>query len=129
MASKPQWPDDLVVECDNLLPLTNGIIVENIAKWIPRQSCQTAVQVPDFRKRVERQVKALDELGFRSESKALLKQSQQSIHKIEKLQEFSLTLAQCGDYPRQPAPSVSTPVRSLRRRLPAPWEDRGCRRS
>ncbi len=37
-----------------------------------------------------------------------------SINRVEKLQSYQLTLAECEDYPRQPAPTGTTPVKELR---------------
>lgn len=57
---------------------------------------------------------ALEKLGFHKEAEALIRQAHRSIYNVEKQQQFSLTLAQCDDYPRQPEPTDSTPVRVLR---------------
>lgn len=114
MAESGHWPDRYLQECDGLLAVAQGQIVSKVADWIPRQICYTAAQVADFRWRTEKDAEGLKKLGFPKEAQALTRQAQQSIHKVEKLQQFSLTLAQCNDYPRQPEPTDSTPVRTLR---------------
>ncbi|MBV2089324.1 MAG: hypothetical protein KUF72_00385 [Candidatus Thiodiazotropha sp. (ex Ctena orbiculata)] len=108
------WSDNYIEECNNLCVSAQSIISREINNWIPRQTCQTATQVPEFRNRIEKEARGLTELGFREESQALMQQAQRSIHRVEKLQQFSLTLAQCKDYPRQPDPTDSFPVRTLR---------------
>lgn len=114
MAESGHWPDRYLQECDGLLAVVRGQIISEVADWIPRQICHTAAQVADFRWRTEKDAEGLEKLGFLKEAQALTHQAQQSIHKVEKLQQFSLTLAQCNDYPRQPEPTDSTPVRTLR---------------
>ena len=108
------WPEELVVECNNLLPFPIELISKNIASWIPRQICSGYIQVNEFRKKNEETARSLKTLGFERESQALVKQVQSSINKVEKLQRYSMTLSDSEDYPRQPAPSNSTPVRELR---------------
>ncbi|MFC1702457.1 hypothetical protein ACFL1J_06935, partial [Pseudomonadota bacterium] len=114
ITESPKWPAKFVEECKGLTDSVHRLISQEINGWIPRQTCQTATQVPEFRTRIEQEVSSLNKLGFRRESHALVTQAQQSIGKIEKLQQFSLTLAQCKDYPRQPEPTDSISVRILR---------------
>lgn len=105
------WPKDYVDQCDDILVFAKELINSNIAGWIPRQSCQSAAQIGDFRRNTESQAKSLTSLGLSAQAQALTQQSQRCIHTIEERQAFSRTLAQCNDYPRQPEP---TSVRSLR---------------
>ncbi|MEJ1487094.1 MAG: hypothetical protein RPU72_01825 [Candidatus Sedimenticola sp. (ex Thyasira tokunagai)] len=114
MEESTNWPDSYVKEVEGLLALVLEQIAREVADWIPRQICHSAAQVAEFRQRTEKEAEWLAKLGFRNEEQALTQQAQQSIHKVEKLQQFSLTLAQCNDYPRQPEPTDSTPVRTLR---------------
>lgn len=114
MEESSHWSENYIKECESLYTLVHGIISTEINSWIPRQICQTAAQVSDFRNRIEKETETLYKLGFRKESELLLKQAQSSINRVEKLQEFSLTLAQCNDYPRQPEPTDSVSVRTLR---------------
>lgn len=114
MEESPHWSENYIEECRNLCAFAQSLISLEINNWIPRQTCQTATQVPEFRKRIENEAKWLGELRFRKESEALLQQAYRSIHRVEKLQQFSLTLAKCNDYPRQPEPTDSMPVRILR---------------
>lgn len=114
MEESNEWPEKYVVECSKQLDLARSIITREISNWLPRQNCKTVVQVSDFRETAENESRWLNELGFQKESQALIRQVQSSIHKVEELQQFSLTLAQCNDYPHQPKPSDSTSVRSLR---------------
>jgi hypothetical protein len=114
MEESANWPDSYVNECDSLLVIVQEQIAREVADWIPRQICHSAAQVAEFRQRTEKEAEWLAKLGFPNEAKTLTKQAQQSIHKVEKLQQFHLTLAKCNDYPRQPEPTDSTPVRTLR---------------
>ena len=59
-------------------------------------------------------IKTLKEIGYRNEAQLLEKQVETSILRVEESQKFSMTIAQCEDYPRQPTPTNSTPVRQLR---------------
>ncbi|MCW8885042.1 MAG: hypothetical protein OQK12_07270, partial [Motiliproteus sp.] len=108
------WPDRYFEECDTLLNISLQLITSGIGEWIPKQACRSVVQVNDFRETSERLARTLDKLGFKTESNALIQQALGSIHRVEQLQKFKLTLDESEDYPRQPAPSQSTPVRELR---------------
>ncbi|MFZ4534889.1 hypothetical protein [Propionivibrio sp.] len=108
------WPSIYVDECDGLLVFVKELINREIAGWIPRQSCQNAAMVTDFRRRTEGQTRSLTGLGFSGQAHALTQQAQRCIQTVEARQAFSLTLAQCNDYPRQPEPKESTSVRNLR---------------
>lgn len=110
----PHWPQVLVQECDTLVELAQRVIAREVANWIPKQICHNATQVNEYRQRTEKEAKALSELGFEREAEVLTQQALQSIHKVEALQHFSLTLAQSDDYPNQPDPTESTLVRTLR---------------
>lgn len=108
------WPDTYLNECDSLLALACEQISPGIDAWIPRQNCRSATQVAEFRQQKEREARGLISLGFKRKGEALIEQAQKSISRVEKLQQFSLTLAQCDDYPRQPEATASTTVRHLR---------------
>lgn len=114
MEGSSKWPNNYVLECHKQLEFVREIISYEIGNWIPRQNCQSIAQISEFRERTEKEAKWLDELGFRQESQDLSSQTLSSISKAEELQKFSLTLAQCNDYPHQPKPTDSTPVRTLR---------------
>lgn len=114
MEESSQWSEYYIKECEDLCMLARSIISVGINSWISRQICQTASQVSDFRHQAEKYTKTLHELGFRKESELLSNQALSSIYRVEKQQEFSLTLAQCNDYPRQPEPTDSASVRTLR---------------
>jgi len=53
-------------------------------------------------------------MGFAAPAAALEVQARRVIHQVEERQHVSITLAQSDDYPRQPGPTESTPVRTLR---------------
>ena len=90
------------------------MVSERIADWIPRQSCNTATQVSDFRQRMEKAVASLVSLNFKREAEVLQQQTQRAIMQVEERQRFAITLAKSDDYPRQPDPTESTLVRELR---------------
>ena len=71
------------------------------------------MQVSDFRHRMKKAVESLDLLGLKPESRKLEQQVSHSIVNINARQQHSLTLAESDDYPRQPGPTQSTPVRDL----------------
>ncbi|WP_295400257.1 hypothetical protein [uncultured Thiocystis sp.] len=108
------WSDSAVEACNRLLIPLRQMVSESIGGWIPRQSCHNAIDVGSFRHRIEKAMSSLKDLGFDSEARALEQQSQRAILQVEKRQRFALTLAESDDYPRQPEPSESTPVRDLR---------------
>lgn len=114
MQDNPKWPQDYIRECDTLLVLAREQIAREVGNWILRQSCNSVMQVNEFRQRMEQTAKYLADLGFAREAQALTQQTQHSIYQVEQRQQFSLTLAQSDDYPRQPDPKESTPVRLLR---------------
>jgi len=108
------WPEPFIHMCDVLLGQTHSILSGLLRDWIPRQSCHSTLQVSDFRHRMERAVESLNLLGFKQEASILEGQAQHSISQVEARQQFSLTLDESVDYPRQPTPTESTPVRELR---------------
>ena len=114
MENSGLWPDEFIAECDNLLPFPLELISRNIASWIPRRICSGYIHVNDFREKNEKAARSLKALGFERESQALMLQVQSSINRVENLQRYSMTLTDSEDYPRQPAPGNSTPVRELR---------------
>ena len=108
------WSPTAVDACDDLLMPLRQMVSQQVAGWIPRQSCHNATDVGSFRHRIEKAIGSLKDLGFDSEARALEQQSQRAILQVEQRQRFALTLAESDDYPRQPEPSESTPVRDLR---------------
>lgn len=113
MEDNPCWSQADVAACDQLLAPLREMVGAKISDWIPRQSCNTVAQVSDFRNRMEKAVASLKELRFKREAGILEQQSQRAIMQAEERQKFSLTLAESDDYPRQPEPTDSTPVREL----------------
>lgn len=108
------WPEQFIHSCDVLLAQIQPMLSGLLNNWISRQSCNSMVQVSDFRHHMERAVESLNLLGFKTEAKVLERQAQHSIAQVEARQKFSLTLDESEDYPRQPDPTESTPVRDLR---------------
>ncbi|MBN2886822.1 MAG: hypothetical protein JXM75_08975, partial [Chromatiaceae bacterium] len=107
------WSASAPAACQALLRPLQQMIVTRIHDWIPRQGCHQATDVSAFRHRMEKAVASLRGLGLETEARALEEQARRSIAQVEKRQHFGLTLAQSDDYPRQPEPSDSTPVREL----------------
>ncbi len=108
------WPEQLIHDGDVLLSMIHQMLSEVLHDWMPRQSCNSMAKVSQFRYQMEKTVESLNLLGFKSEAKILEVQVQHSIAQVEAKQKFSLTLDESEDYPRQSAPTVSTPVRDLR---------------
>lgn len=113
MNENPCWPQVDVIECDSLLSVLQKMVSERIADWLPRQACNTAAQINEFRYRMEKSIASLTYLGFKHEANQLEQQTQRAIFQVEKRQQYALTLSESDDYPRQPPPSDSTPVREL----------------
>ena len=114
MENEGCWPEQLIYDGDVLLAMIHHMLSGVLHDWIPRQSCNSTVQVSEFRRRMDKTIESLNLLGFKSEGHILEVQSQHSIAQVEAKQKFSLTLDESEDYPRQSAPTVSTPVRDLR---------------
>jgi hypothetical protein len=108
------WPDTCVEDYTALLALLREFLSPLLRNWMACQSCHTAAQVGDFRHLMRKAVESLKLLEFDAEAKALEQQVMQSIAQVEARQKFSLSLDQSDDYPRQPDPTESTPVRELR---------------
>jgi hypothetical protein len=107
------WSPAAVEACNRLLTPLRQMVSTLVAAWVPRQSCHNATDVGSFRHRIEKAVGSLKDLGFDTEARSLEEQAQRAIFQVEKRQLFALTLAESDDYPRQPEPSDSTPVRDL----------------
>ncbi|BAU58043.1 hypothetical protein HH1059_13340 [Halorhodospira halochloris] len=115
MEDSPEWDNHpFISTCENLLAYARSIIGEHIGDWIFKQSCHNAAEVSNFRHKMEKAVKSLKELGFQHEAETLEKQVQHITYRIEQRQAFQLTLDESDDYPRQPDPNPSTPVKELR---------------
>lgn len=112
-ANSRSWSESHYRECEAIFKFAREVIQKNINAWIPRQSCESAQMVPDFRRKTDSQKKTLKALGFVNEAEALSQQALRCIQTTEARQELSMTLAECKDYPRQPDPQGSTPVRDL----------------
>ena len=108
------WPEHYRRDGEVLLATVRDWVSPNAMNWILRQSCQNAAQMGDFRYRMETAVKSLKILELATEARTLERQAQQAILQVEKRQQFKLTLDESDDYPRQPDPTESTPVRELR---------------
>lgn len=108
------WPEELIRSYDVLLTQVQSMLSGLLNDWIPKQSCHSAMQVSDFRYRMERAVESLDLLGFKQPSKILQQQVEHSIAQVEARQKFALTLDESEDYPHQPEPTESTTIRALR---------------
>ncbi|MBK1644817.1 hypothetical protein CKO25_09175 [Thiocapsa imhoffii] len=107
------WPSSCLEDCEKPLVIVREMVGARIADWIPRQGCQSPADVAAFRQRIDKAVGTLRRLGFETESRVLHEQAQRSILQVEKRQNFKLTLDESDDYPRQPDPTDSTPVREL----------------
>jgi hypothetical protein len=108
------WPEKLIYDGDILLSMIHHILSGILHDWILRQSCNSTVQVSQFRYHMEKNVESLILLGFKSEAQVLEGQAQRSIAQVEAKQKFSMTLDESEDYSRQSNPTESTPVRDLR---------------
>lgn len=104
------WPQAIVNDCGELLSVAQSLCDEHLDDWIPRQTCNSVANLSDFRNSMEGYAKTLELLGYSKQAHSLRSQATSSIHRIEKIQEFQLTISQCVDYPRQPSPNASTPV-------------------
>ncbi len=114
MENEECWPEQFIRDGDVLLSMIHQMLSGVLQDWMPRQSCNSTVQIGKFRHRMEKTVESLKLLGFKTEAQVLEVQVQYSISQVEARQKFSLTLAESEDYPRQSGPTESTPVRDLR---------------
>ena len=108
------WSETFIQNCDNMLGIIQQILSGLINNWIPRQSCHSAVLVSDFRYQMKQAIESLKLLGFKAEANNLENQVNHSIAQVEARQKFSLTLDESTNYPHQPEPTESTPIRNLR---------------
>lgn len=113
----PCWPSGLVEQVSRILDIVKQLISQRLNDWILRQSCHNVLELEKFRKRTQYAITGLKALGFDSGVNQLETQVQRSIIQIEARQKFSMTLAKCDDYPRQPIPPDSTPVHTLRNEI------------
>jgi len=113
LEDNPCWSNAHLGDCDKLLVPLKQMVSTWISEWIPRQSCNSAMQVGDFRHRMDKAGTSLKELGFKREAGVLEQQARQAIMRVEERQRYKMTLDESDDYPRQPIPAESTPVREL----------------
>lgn len=108
------WPSSVKKQCEEFLTIIRFQIDRGVERWIPTQVCRSVALLSEFRSKADKQIRGLERLGFASASSALANQVQGSIQRVEKLQKYSLTLAESDDFPRQPLPTDSTTVRFIR---------------
>ena len=108
------WPDAFRLDCENLLQAVRDMVSQRAADWIEYQSCNNESQVSEFRQRMDKAIESLKQLDLKSEAQRLEKRTQEIILNAKKRQQFQNTLDESDDYPRQPQPTESTPVRDLR---------------
>ncbi len=108
------WPESYIREASKLLCIGKELVGNQIEQWIPRQNCTSFATLTDFRSKMDSSIRSLSLIGFEKYASALQFQVNSSIQRIEHLQQYNETLAQCKDYPRQPAPSATTSVQELR---------------
>jgi len=108
------WPDKIIREHELMVAEARQILSPLVGDWMSRQSCHSAMQVSDFRRKMGKAIESLVLLGFSGEAGTLEDQTNRSISQVEARQQFTITLAESSDYPRQPAPTESTSERELR---------------
>lgn len=111
------WPTNLVNSCDTLIKIVQELVSRLISTWIPRQGCNNVEQVSLFQKQMEHAVRNLQALSFELEARRLEDSARSSISKVKARQQYNLTLDRSDDYPRQPKPTSSIPIRELRDEL------------
>jgi len=109
LRDNPEWSESDVQGCEVLLGMVRELLNRDISGWIPRQICNSVVQVVGFRESIEKYVGQLKTLGFEKAAFNLKRQGDHSIARVEKLQKMQLTLAEVQEYPRQPSPGNTTP--------------------
>ena len=100
---KFHWPAECITECDSLIGLAKSQIRSEVSSWIPRVSCNSVAQIQEFRKKTEKAVIYLKDLGFTQESALLEAQKDRSVFRVEECQKHQLTIDQCEQYPSQPS--------------------------
>ncbi|MEB4593564.1 hypothetical protein VSS37_21480 [Candidatus Thiothrix sp. Deng01] len=113
-AEQDCWPAQMHEDNQKLLALVKEFVAQRIAAWIPRQGCNSIVQVSEYNQRMEKAVASLKNLGFTTESQKLENLSRESVAQIEEREKHRVILDRSNDYPLQPEPTDSTPVRTLR---------------
>ena len=112
--SESCWPDDFTRDCENLLQAVRQMVSQRATDWIEHQYCNTESDASAFRQRMDKAIESLKQLDLKSEAQRLEERTQAIIFNAKKRQQFQHTLDESDDYPRQPQPTESTPVRDLR---------------
>ena len=108
------WPTRMQADSKKLLALVKEFVTQRIAAWLPRQGCNSILQVGEYNQRMEKAVASLKQLGFAPESQKLENLARESVAQIEEREKHRAILDRSNDYPLQPDPTDSTPVRTLR---------------
>ncbi len=108
------WPARMQDDSKELLALVKEFVSQRIAAWLPRQGCNSIMQVGEYNQRMERAVASLKQLGFVSESQKLEDLARESVAQIEEREKHRAILDRSNDYPLQPDSTDSTSVRTLR---------------
>ena len=113
----PCWPPEIIEQVKEIMEIIRELISQRLNDWILRQSCHDVQELEKFRNRTQHAINGLKAVGLAAGAEQLLKQVQRSIMQVEARQKFSMTLANCGDYPRQPIPAETTSVQALRQEI------------
>lgn len=108
------WPAKMQEDNQKLLILVKQFIAQQLAAWLPRQGCNSIMQVAEYNQRMEKAVTSLKKLGFVTESNQLENLARESVAQIEEREKHRAILDRSNEYPLQPDPTDSTPVRTLR---------------
>ena len=108
------WPSKLTKDNQALSLLVTEFVGKRVNDWLPRQACNSIIQVGEYNQKIAKQVSSLKELGFTSQSERLENQARESVAQIEERDKHRTILDRSNDYPSQPLPTESTPVRSIR---------------
>lgn len=109
------WPPEMARDCDRLIGFAKEVIDHELASgWIARQNVHNVTDTSSFRSRTEAEARWMRELGYPQQAQQLEQHAQHALFHVEERQRHALTLAEAGDYPRQPAPRGGETITILR---------------
>ncbi len=116
-ASPERWTGDEVAPLASQLDQVKEVIQAAVAAWTVLQTCNSPQLVQDFRNRMGRCERTLEQLDLKPLAQRVKAHTSSMISKVEQRYSFSTTLNEAADLIHSPDPVASTRVREINDRL------------
>lgn len=116
-SEKELWEEMQIQELANLLNSSRDLLSGRLDEWIAEQSCNNIKQVSDFRFKIEKTIRRLEDMGLGAEAEKLDVQKNKIITQVDLRAEYETSLKKAADIVRLPNPTTRDKVLSLRQSM------------